>query len=283
MKFFFIDDDKNIRTILKILIQDRNLGECCGSAGNGIDALEDIRALKPDIVLVDLLMPEMDGITFVNEARHICPDAVYIMLSQVSSKELIAKAYEAGIQFFIQKPINAIETEAVIRNVMKTLTMQRAIGKVQSLFETELASSSRDSACLCQTGGYQNRLTCVLQKLGIIGENGSKDIISLITYLHEHNETLESQTLQKLLGRSGENPKSVEQRIRRTAFTGMVNLAHLGVEDYSNDVFTEFSNTLYNFEQIRKEMDFIRGKTDKHGNVKIRHFLSSLLSYCEHS
>ena len=36
MKFYFVDDDKNIRTILKILVTERNLGECCGSSGNGM-------------------------------------------------------------------------------------------------------------------------------------------------------------------------------------------------------------------------------------------------------
>ena len=55
MKFYFVDDDKNIRTILKILVTERNLGECCGSSGNGDDALEDVAALHPDIIIVDLL------------------------------------------------------------------------------------------------------------------------------------------------------------------------------------------------------------------------------------
>ena len=60
----------------------------------------------------------------------------------------------------------------------------------------------------------------------------------------------------------------------------MVNLAHLGLEDYSNDTFIEYSNTLFNFEQIRREMDHIRGKNIKGGNVKIRNFLNALVSYC---
>lgn len=282
MKFFFVDDDRNVRTILNILIKERNLGECCGSASSGHDALDDIRVVKPDIIIVDLLMPEMDGISFVEEARKICPDSAFIMLSQVTSKELIAKAYEAGIHFFIQKPLNAVETESVIRNVAKSLSMQRTLGKVQSLFETEFRDSVPDESGSSQSETFQNRLTSILQKLGIIGEIGSRDIITLITYLHDHHETLEQQTLQKLLSHFSDNPKSIEQRIRRAALSGMVNLAHLGLEDYSNEVFTEFSNTLYNFEQVRKEMDYIRGKSDKHGNVKIRTFLNSLLAYCEH-
>lgn len=282
MKFYFVDDDKNIRTILKILVTERNLGECCGSSGNGDDALEDVAALHPDIIIVDLLMPDMDGISFVEKARKISPESACIMLSQVASKDLIAKAYESGIEFFIQKPLNAIEVESVIRNVLKTLSMHRTIGKVQSLFETEFSENGRQSDNPSpQSENFQSRLTNVLQKLGIIGELGSKDIITLITWLHDRSETLEQQTLGRLLSQFSENPKSVEQRIRRAAFTGLVNLAHLGLEDYSNDVFTEFSNTLYNFEQVRREMDYIRRKSDKHGNVKIRSFLNALLSYCE--
>lgn len=282
MKFYFVDDDKNIRTILKILVTERNLGECCGSSGNGDDALEDVAALHPDIIIVDLLMPDMDGISFVEKARKISPESACIMLSQVASKDLIAKAYESGIEFFIQKPLNAIEVESVIRNVLKTLSMHRTIGKVQSLFETEFSENGRQSDNPSpQSENFQRRLTNVLQKLGIIGELGSKDIITLITWLHDRSETLEQQTLGRLLSQFSENPKSVEQRIRRAASTGLVNLAHLGLEDYSNDVFTEFSNTLYNFEQVRREMDYIRRKSDKHGNVKIRSFLNALLSYCE--
>lgn len=282
MKFYFVDDDKNIRTILKILVTERNLGECCGSSGNGDDALEDVAALHPDIIIVDLLMPDMDGISFVEKARKISPESACIMLSQVASKDLIAKAYESGIEFFIQKPLNAIEVESVIRNVLKTLSMHRTIGKVQSLFETEFSENGRQSDNPSpQSENFQSRLTNVLQKLGIIGELGSKDIITLITWLHDRSETLEQQTLGRLLSQFSENPKSVEQRIRRAASTGLVNLAHLGLEDYSNGVFTEFSNTLYNFEQVRREMDYIRRKSDKHGNVKIRSFLNALLSYCE--
>lgn len=282
MKFYFVDDDKNIRTILKILVTERNMGECCGSSGNGDDALEDVAALHPDIIIVDLLMPDMDGISFVEKARKISPESACIMLSQVASKDLIAKAYESGIEFFIQKPLNAIEVESVIRNVLKTLSMHRTIGKVQSLFETEFSENGRQSDNPSpQSENFQSRLTNVLQKLGIIGELGSKDIITLITWLHDRSETLEQQTLGRLLSQFSENPKSVEQRIRRAASTGLVNLAHLGLEDYSNDVFTEFSNTLYNFEQVRREMDYIRRKSDKHGNVKIRSFLNALLSYCE--
>ena len=69
MKFYLIDDDKNVLHILKRIIRDRGLGEIAGTAENGVDALTDLPLINPDIVIVDLLMPEIDGITFVKRAR----------------------------------------------------------------------------------------------------------------------------------------------------------------------------------------------------------------------
>lgn len=286
MKFYFVDDDRNIRNILKIIVTERGLGTVCGSSDNGNDALEDLPFVKPDIVIADLLMPEMDGISFVSKAREICPDAVYVMLSQVSSKDMISSAYEAGVEFFIQKPINSVEVESVIRKVCEKLSMKRMVKKMQNIFmedtftnQAPLASSPSQEQEDLVTSTLRN----ILQKLGIIGDIGSKDIITVVKYMSEHHELARDITLNELCLQFSDNPKSMEQRIRRTAANGLVNLAHLGLEDYANEVFAEYSGTLYNFEQVRKEMDYIRGKSDKHGNVRIRQFLNALCAYCEDS
>lgn len=278
MKFYLVDDDKNILNILKIIITDRLMEEVCGASTRSADALEDIAYTKPDIVIVDLLMPEMDGITFVQKARMIQEQTTFIMLSQVSSKDMIASAYENGVEFFVQKPINSIEIEKVVQKVIQKLLMQRTLTKMQSLIQNEINASipkpaiSKDNNRL---SGAKN----VLQKIGIIGELGSKDILMVLDYLLDHPGLVDTCTLKTLCLSISDTPKSSEQRIRRAANMGLVNLAHLGMEDYGNEIFSEYSNTLYNFEQIRKEMDYIRGKSAQHGNVKVRTFLSALISY----
>ena len=279
MSFYFIDDDKNICNILKLIINERGLGVCCGSANNAAEALEDLPSAKPDIVIVDLLMPEMDGISFVKQARKIVPDASYIMLSQVSSKDMIASAYEAGIEFFIQKPINSVEVEAVIKKVSDGLSMKRMVRKMQNIFMED--TSPATMTVPDNSEQIENSLRTILTRIGIIGDIGSKDIISIVKYLVDHQDNADSLTVSDLCSHFCDTPKSMEQRIRRTAFNGLVNLAHLGLEDYSNEIFVDYSSTLYNFEQVRKEMDFIRGKTDKHGNVRIKQFLNALASYCQ--
>ena len=120
MKFYLIDDDANVCNILKIIIQQKKLGEACGMASNGMDALEDLKFIQPDIVIVDLLMPVMDGIHFVRKAKELYPDITYVMLSQVSSKEMVAQAYECGVTFFLQKPVNGVEVVRVLGSCCPT-------------------------------------------------------------------------------------------------------------------------------------------------------------------
>lgn len=288
MRFYCLDDDKNICNILKLIIQDRKLGTVCGSSTDGQAALEDLPLLRPDIVIVDLLMPEMDGIAFIRQARTLLKDTAYIMLSQVSSKEMIASAYEAGIEFYIQKPLNSIEVEKVILQVCESISLKRTMAQMQNILnlspvnqehfsDSDLRGSSASTRSEDECSGT---LRTILQRLGIIGDIGSRDIIMIVNYLVKNPNQIDDLTLNELCSKFSDSPKSMEQRIRRTASTGMVNLAHLGIEDYSNDIFTEYSNTLYNFKQVRKEMDYIRGKSQKHGNVKIKNFLNALAVYC---
>ena len=280
MKIYLIDDDPNILNFLKLIIQAKSLGEICGICTSPIDALEDLKYIKPDIVVIDLLMPGMDGISFVRKTASELQDTAYIMLSQVSNKEMISSAYEAGVEFFIQKPINAIEVESVLTRVTQSLSMKRTLNSMQSLFMNQMQYNIPKTAAVPKEAVHLQKTKDILQRLGIIGEIGSKDIINVVDYIITHRETAGEMTLIDLCAQFSENPKSVEQRIRRTANTAMVNLAHLGLEDYSNDTFIEYSNTLFNFEQIRREMDHIRGKSSKGGNVKIRNFLNALVSYC---
>ena len=281
MKFYLVDDDKNVLNILKIIIRERNLGEICGTAQSGKDALEDFRQIKPDIVITDLLMPEMDGISFVKQAGKLLPETIFVMLSQVSSKDMIAEAYENNIEFFIQKPINSVEVESVIRKVSSSLTASRTLKMMQKIFNDQFSNGQGQQAPEEAEKEYVVKLKKILQRIGIMTEKGSKDIITLVTYLIENEEGMEDITLNQLCKSFSDNPKSMEQRVRRTANIGMVNLANLGLEDYSNEIFVAYANSLYQFEQVRREMDYIRGKTDKRGNVKIKNFLNALVHACK--
>ncbi len=273
MNIYIVEDDFNIITILEKIITDRELGDVIGTAENGIKAMEEIKLLQPDIVLVDLLMPGKDGISLVRDAKVMNPDIQYIMISQVSSKDMIAKAYQSGVEYYISKPIDAIEVQAVINKVIEKIEINKKLNQIQSIF-SDVDDSKENDAKNDMSGIHR-----VMQRIGIMGEAGSQDILNIAKYLIDKNQTMADFTVREICSIFADNPKTVEQRIRRTATIGMINLANLGIEDYMNEIFTEYSNGLYNFEQLKIEMDFIRGKSKRRGKVNIKKFIDGLVYY----
>ncbi|KNF09000.1 transcriptional regulatory protein GlnL [Gottschalkia purinilytica] len=274
MNIFIIEDDNNIIRILEKIIRDRELGKLIGYANDGMTGLEKIQTEKPDIVLVDLLMPGKDGISLVREARSIYPDIQFIMISQVSSKDMIGKAYQSGVEYFISKPINAIEIESVIHKVQDKINMNQKLNQIQSLFTKDNNNQEGKKDC-----NRVEKIKKIMQRIGIIGESGSKDIINITKYLIDTKQSIFEFTVKELCSKFTDQPKTMEQRIRRTATVGMINLANMGIEDYTNEIYYEYSNGLYNFEQVKIEMDYIRGKSKKRGTVNLKKFIDGLIFY----
>ena len=109
MRYYIVDDEIGIVKALENIVESRGLGETVGYETDPEQAVKDILALNPDIVLADLLMSKMDGIELVGKVRARKPDITFIMISKVLDKDMIGQAYQAGVEFFITKPINIIE------------------------------------------------------------------------------------------------------------------------------------------------------------------------------
>ena len=122
MKIYIVEDDLSVINILEDIIETQALGEICGDCGGEPANLADVLRAKPDVILVDFFMPVKDGVEFVKELRAVNTSIKCIMISQVSAKELISKAYSAGVDFFISKPINLIEVRSVLKNHQRTYT-----------------------------------------------------------------------------------------------------------------------------------------------------------------
>ena len=275
ISIFLLDDDPNVTDILKRIIRQQELGRVCGFSQDPAEALEDLRYTQPDLVIADLLMPGMDGVTFAKKARQILPAASYIMLSQVSSKDMIAAAYDAGVEFFIQKPINGVEVVSVIQNVAQKQSLQRTMDQMTKLLS---ASGGGEKPVSPEDRSPElEKLRRILSRIGILGVTGAEDILTVCADFLRRAEEPGSVTLKDICARFSDSPKSMEQRIRRAAAAGMTNLAHMGLDDYYNEDFSEYAGMLYSFDQVRKEMDYIQGKTDQRGNVKIKKLLSALL------
>ena len=282
-EFFIIEDDDAVAEVLRDIIEDYDLGKISGvSDGIGVRT-DEIMALNPDVVLVDFLMPEKDGVQVVKELKAAGSTAKFIMISQVSSKPMIARAYEAGIDFFISKPINLIEVRTVIANINQQMKNERTIRNLKKMFLAEMGGIEMEEPApkKQQEDRYEKRILYILSRLGMAGEKGSEDILRICTYLHGNGMSISKVKVSSLCERLSDSPKSMEQRVRRAIIVGMSNLAHMGVEDFMNETYTAYSGKLFAFEEIRAEMDMIRGKREYGGKASVKKFLDGLMLEAE--
>lgn len=281
MKFFIVDDDISVIHALESIIEEENLGDVIGYAQDGEAAYNDLMLLRPDIVLVDMLMPEKDGTRLVQEVSEELHETCFIMISQVSSKNLIAKAYDSGIEFFISKPINRIEVLKVLQNIIEKIQMQRKFNMIETIFKASGSNGKSISVSDVHEDHVERELRkikIIFSKLGIMGEKGGDDVITICHHiLRRDDQGLIDCSVRDFCEILSDNPKAMEQRIRRAINRGLVNIANLGIEDYMNDVFLRFSSTLYDFENVKAEMDYIRGKRRDGGKINVRKFIENLL------
>ncbi|MCC6485721.1 MAG: response regulator [Armatimonadetes bacterium] len=111
------DDTLYSRTLLKNILLSRGY-RVVGEASNGREAVEQYRELRPDLVTMDISMPEMDGVAAVRQIREIDPDATILMCSSTGQRSLLVEAMVAGAAAFVTKPF--CDTK-VIRSVKKLI------------------------------------------------------------------------------------------------------------------------------------------------------------------
>lgn len=278
MEIYIVEDDASVIGILEDIIEDNGLGSVCGSTEGEPADVEEILAKNPDMILVDFLMPGKDGVALVKELKERGCRAKCIMISQVSTKELIGKAYDAGMEFFISKPINIIEVKSVIRNVENQIRNEKTLSNIKKMFMAEIAEEPKEKK---EDDGYGKKVQYILNRLGMSGEKGGDDILRICQYLHSNKKPISQVSIGQLCDILSDAPKNMEQRVRRAIAVGMSNLAHLGIEDFMNETFTAYSSTLFPFEEIRAEMDHIRGKRKYGGKVSIKKFIDSLMLAAE--
>lgn len=113
-----VDDSMLIRTILKGILSQEGW-EVVGEAENGREALEKYSDLKPDLVILDITMPEMDGLTALTEILALDKAAKVVMCSAVGDKGTVFQAIRSGAKDFIIKPFDNERIIPTLQNVMK--------------------------------------------------------------------------------------------------------------------------------------------------------------------
>ena len=119
IKLLIVDDHRLFREGLNILLRDVDEIEVIGDAHNGKDALLQVRDLKPDVVLMDIEMPELNGIDAMRLITHKFPDTKILALTSHEDDEHVYSAMSAGASGYVVKRVNRDELVNIIKSAYK--------------------------------------------------------------------------------------------------------------------------------------------------------------------
>lgn len=294
VSFGIVDDDPVCRRMLESIIEEGNLGIIVTNSPGGVDVIEDILDSNPQVVLIDLLMPDIDGITLISELKKSGYTGNFIMISQIDNKSMVEEAYKQGIEFFIHKPINRFEVKTVIENVKAKFKLSRSLDEIrESLSHLDIFSTTSPTTKKLETNSdsVQNVVQHILMDIGLLGESGSNDMLTAMEILvkkdYSINDFPSLKELYKMIALYEDESKSeadlnrelkaMEQRIRRAVLAALTNLASIGLTDYAHPKFEYYAPLLFDFQDVRLKMNELENKaTNNKVKINVKKFLQVL-------
>ena len=170
LRILVADDHEAMRTGVRALIEQEPGWQVCGTATNGQEAVEAARKLKPDVVVLDMTMPELDGLSALREIKHTVPNTEVVIFSAYHSEEVIEELFDSGAKSYIQKSdasrhlVAAIKSLAEhkpfftseISQILFAKFLSGSAGKKQNGQEHAVTSRERDVVRLL-AGGNSNK------------------------------------------------------------------------------------------------------------------------------
>ena len=118
IKLLIVDDSSIMRRNIEKHLADYEV-EIVGTAGNGQEALEMVKSLKPDAVTLDITMPEMDGLTCLEEIMKIAPQTKVMIITALSDKLTGLQALDKGARGYLYKPVNSEDLKKAFDKLLK--------------------------------------------------------------------------------------------------------------------------------------------------------------------
>lgn len=197
------DDNEDTLKMLNEMIRQEEGLELVGSANNGEDAYSMIKKTKPDVVLLDLVMPKMDGISVMervqeDEEMKLTPD--FIVLSAIGQESVTETAMNTGAKFYLMKPFDDQTIVKRIKCIRRPRTVARAdrrragsltgaIGITEKNLETEVTEIIHEIGVPAHIKGYQYLRDAIIMSVNDIEMLGSITKILYPTIAKMHQTT----------------------------------------------------------------------------------------------
>ena len=208
IRVLLVDDHAVVRAGLKALLQRAADIDVIGEADNGRDAVRRSEDLKPDVVVMDLTMPELNGIDATRRLREKCPAIRVVMHSMHSSSEHVFRAFDAGATGFVLKESAGEDIAAAVRAAHAGRRfLSRAIAAIESVAQSctdrtspleSLSTREREVLQLVVEGRSSTEIAATLHlspktvetyRVRLMAKLGVHDVPGLVRFAIEHGLT----------------------------------------------------------------------------------------------
>ncbi|MEN6585319.1 MAG: response regulator transcription factor [Sulfuricella sp.] len=188
---FLADDHTVVRDGLRVLLESQADISVVGVAANGREAVRQVMALHPDIVIMDISMPELNGIEATLQIHNTCPSSQILILTMHSTSEYIFRALQAGARAYLLKESSGVEVVSAIHAVHAG---NRYLS--QKISATMIDDYLRERHTISPLESLSQRERQVLQ---LIVEGQSSAEIAVVLFLSPKTvETYRSRMMRKL-------------------------------------------------------------------------------------
>ena len=111
-----VDDALFIRTVLRTMLEESGC-RVIAEAGSGLEAQRHLRAVVPDLIFLDIILPDANGIELLDDIHHSLPDVSVIICSSLSQGQTVQKALQHGAAAYLQKPFTQESVTAVLEQL----------------------------------------------------------------------------------------------------------------------------------------------------------------------
>ncbi len=184
MRILIVEDEVRIRTGISKLISAHTVHTVVGEGKNGQEGLEMIQRFHPDLVISDIRMPIMDGLTMVKEARDRGADCHFVILSGYSEFDYAQKAIRYGVEDYLLKPLAPEDVSNLLNKIEKEVeqeekeSAQTTEGLLRDIFQGRKENISEKYGRLKASGVFQTD-QAIFVASGYVGDVDSKYCINL--------------------------------------------------------------------------------------------------------
>lgn len=186
IKVLIVDDNQGFSALLKDHIEMQQEFEVIGVANNGLEGLKMIQELKPDIVVLDIIMPHLDGLGVLENVNKLglLNDSKFIILSAVGQDNITRRAINLGADYYVIKPFDF----SIFLDRMKQLTLSQS--------ESDLISNSEDTLSKSRPAlSLDARISTIVNDIGIPAHiKGYRYIKEAVNMVYEDDTCLSSVT-----------------------------------------------------------------------------------------